>query len=123
MRALPSIDRPRRAAFVMVDLIVAISLLLIAILPIAFAFHHERTLARGYYHRVIANEILDGEFETLMAGEWKAYPEGRQAYTVDHLAATNLPAGEFLLTRRGTTIRLEWRQDGKRTGLVREGTL
>jgi hypothetical protein len=107
------------------DLAVAMALLLLILLPLAFSFHSERKLARGYYHRAIADEIVDGEFEALLAGEWKQFPEGQQLYAVRCLATTNLPPGQFLFTRRGTTIRLEWLPGRKGQGgrVVREAEL
>jgi hypothetical protein len=105
------------------DLGVAIALLLFAVLPLAFSFNYERKLARAYYHRAIAGEIVDGEFETLLAGEWQNFPEGQETYPVNSVAATNLPPGQFLFTRRGTTIRLEWRAARGTERVVREAAL
>src|SRR3954465_6677570 len=98
-----------RGGWLVMDLAVAMALLLFVMLPLAFSFNYERKLTRAYYHRAIATEIVDGEFEVLLGGEWQHFPEGQQIYTVASLAATNLPPGQFLLTKRGTSIRLEWR--------------
>jgi hypothetical protein len=63
--------------------------------------------------------------EILAAGEWRAYPEGSQPYTVHARAATNLPPGKFQLTRAGNHLRLEWSSTGKRDVgvVVREVTV
>jgi hypothetical protein len=53
-------------------------------------------------------EIVDGEIEVLAAGEWRAYHSGTQEYKASAGAATNLPAGKFLLTIRDRQLRLEW---------------
>lgn len=115
----------RSGGWLEMDLAIAMALLLLIFLPLAFSFHSERKLARAYYHRAIAAEIVDGEFEALLAGQWKERPEGQQPYAVRCLAATNLPPGEFLFTRRGTTIRLEWLPGRKGQGgrVIREATL
>ncbi len=105
------------------DLAVAMALLVLVLLPLAFSFNYERKLTRAYYHRAIATEIVDGEFEALLAGEWQNFPEGQQVYSVSALAMKNLPPGQFLLTKRGTSIRLEWRATRGTERVVREAQL
>ena len=67
-------------------------------------------------------EIVDGEMETLLAGEWRAFPAGTHEYRIDAGAATNLPPGRFLLTIADRHVRLEWRPAWKHSGgpIVRE---
>ena len=102
------------------DMVVAMSLLAVVMLPISFSFFQDQRLLRAHYTRTVAMEIVDGEFETLMAGEWKAHPEGAHRYFVENEAARNLPPGEFFLTREGDRLQLEWREKRGRT-VVREG--
>jgi hypothetical protein len=61
-------------------------------------------------------EIIDGEMEMLHAGEWRNYLEGEHAYKVVAASATNLPPGEFFLSRTGAMLRLEWRPAKKGAG-------
>jgi hypothetical protein len=52
-------------------------------------------------------------------------PEGPVPYPVHANAATNLPPGQFLLTRSGNHLRLEW-SSAKKSGfapIVREVTV
>jgi hypothetical protein len=109
----------------MIELVVAMALLAGALLPMAYSFASERRLARASYQRAVAMEIVDGEMEALVAGEWRAFPPGRQEYKVLAGAATNLPPGRCLLTVQSDKIRLEWRPDVKRQGgsVVREAAV
>jgi len=70
-------------------------------------------------------EIVDGEIEILAAGPWRGIPEGSRPYTVHANAAANLPPGQFLLTRAGNHLRLEWTAV-KKSGIgpvIREATV
>jgi hypothetical protein len=93
------------------DLVVATSILAVAILPLAFSFADEVKLIRAEYHRAVALEIVDGEMEILAAGDWKHFQEGAQDYPVHAKSAVSLPAGQFKLTRTGNHLRLEWKSE------------
>ena len=97
--------------FLMVDLVIAMAILTLAIVPLGFSFARERKALRAEYFRAAANEIVDGEMEILAAGDWKLFEDGAQTYTVHSPAAANLPAGHFQLTRTGNHLRLEWTPD------------
>jgi hypothetical protein len=90
------------------DLVVAVAILGLAIIPIGYSFAHEHKALRADYYRAVANEIVDGEAEVLEAGDWKEFPDGSHAYVVHSRAAKNLPAGHFQLTKSGKHLRLEW---------------
>ena len=114
-----------RRGFLMVDLVVAMAILSLAIVPLGFSFARERQLLKIEYLRGVADEIVDGEMEILAAGDWKSFADGAQAYTVHSRAATSLPPGHFQLTKTGNHLRLEWTPD-KRQGIgavVREVTV
>ena len=114
-----------RRGFLMVDLVVAMAILSLAIVPLGFSFARERQLLKIEYLRDVADEIVDGEMEILAAGDWKSFPDGMQAYTVHARAAASLPPGHFQLTKTGSHLRLEWTPD-KRQGIgavVREVTV
>ena len=100
--------RLSRHGFLNVELIVAISILGLVMLPLAYGFVHEAKALRAFYRDAIAMEILDGEMEVLAAGEWKTAMEGREEYKPNAAAMTNLSAGQFVLTREGKAMRLEW---------------
>lgn len=115
---------PRRQhAFLMNELVVAMAILASAMIPLAFAYYQDHQACRACYRRAIAMELVDGEMEVLLAGEWRAYAEGAQTYAIKAGALTNLGKGEFQLTRSNNFVRLEWRPaTGTQGGTVsREG--
>ena len=101
-------QKNRQQGILMMDLAMAVIILSLAILPLAFTFAKERDVMRADYFRAVADEIVDGEMEILVAGDWKNFPEGAQPYKVQSNAAANLPPGHFELTKNGKYLRLEW---------------
>ena len=114
-----------RSAFLMVELLVAMALVVVILLPFAYAFTGERRIALASYQRAVAMEIVDGETEALVAGQWRAYPPGTHDYHVHAGAATNLPPGRFLLTVQPDKVRLRWQPALKDHGgpVTREAVL
>lgn len=92
----------------MVELLVAVALLIGMLFPLAYSFATERRLARSYYQRAVAMEIVDGEMEVLLAGQWHAFSPGTHDYSVHAGAATNLPPGRFILSVQPDKLRLRW---------------
>ena len=122
------IQAPRFAkqrGIVMAELTMAMAILVIAMLPLAFSVNSDARLFRATYQRAVAMEIVDGEIEILAAGAWRNFPEGAHPYSVSARAAANLPAGQFQLTRAGQHLRLEWSSAKKRGvgPVVREVTV
>jgi len=95
----------------MLDLFLAMAILALAILPVAYSYVKDTRALRAEYFRGVAMEIVDGEIEVLAAGEGRSFPEGSQPYLVHAGSAASLPAGRFLLTRTGPHLRLEWTSD------------
>ena len=114
--------RQRCGGFTLVEIMVAIGIVVLVMLPMALSVAREQSLFRAYYYQAVALEIVDGEMEILAAGEWQQVPEGIQTWAVKAEAAHSLPTGRFLLTRRETNLRLEWVPDKKGRGgkVVRE---
>jgi hypothetical protein len=112
-----------RGGALIAELVVAMALMLAALFPVAYSVVSEKRVARSYYEHAVAMEIVDGEMETLMAGEWRAFAPGTHPYRVQAGAAGNLPAGTFLLTIQDHKVRLEWRPMAKHHGgpVTREG--
>ncbi len=69
-------ERSREHAFLMTEMLVALAILLGALLPLAYSLVSEKRLARAAYQRAVAMELVDGEMEVLVAGEWRAMPVG-----------------------------------------------
>ena len=114
----------RKAAMLMTELMVAIAFLSVAVLPLALSFAKEHQYLRNYYQRAVAVEMVDGEMELLVAGEWQGYPNGRHVLTPTGSAVTNLPPGTLELTVNEKRLRLEWRPNERNQGssVIREGT-
>ena len=114
--------RARRGAMI-TELIVAMAIIVLALIPLATSLFQEQKLLRASYHKAVAMELIDGEMEILLAGEWREFKPGAQPYPLPGLAATNLPPGGATLTITGNRLRLEWLpEDGKRGArVVREG--
>ena len=107
------------------EMMAAIAILTIAILPLGYALNSNSKQIRASYQRAVAIEIVDGEMEILAAGGWHDIPEGTRPYSVHLNAAANLPAGGFVVSRDGNKLRLEWRA-AKNPGsgaVIREATV
>jgi hypothetical protein len=115
----------RQCGVLMTEMVVAMAIIVIAVLPLAFLTGYEQKLLRIEYNKAVAMEIVDGEMEVLAAGEWRAFKQGTQPYPVRAAAAKNLLPGRFELTITGKHLRLEWRPDQKGEGgkVVREVTV
>jgi hypothetical protein len=115
----------KQRGIVMAELVLAMGIVIIAMLPLSFSVSSDARLFRATYQRAVAMEIVDGEMEILAAGEWRNFPEGAHPYTVHANAAANLPPGRFQLTRADRHLRLEW-SSAKKQGIgpvVREVTV
>ena len=114
--------RHNARGFLMIELIVAISILVLAVFPLALSFLGDQKLSRAYYHRALAMEIVDGEMEALAAGGWRSFSPGAHPYATRAVSATNLPPGQFMLTVKDDRVRLEWVPVRRNTGggFVRE---
>lgn len=121
----PLHPRARRRGSLMIELLAAMTILIGSLIPLAYSITSERRLARAYYERAVAMEIVDGEMEVLLAGAWRAFTPGTHDYQVNAAAATNLPPGKLSLTVADRTLRLEWVPSVKHHGgkVVREAKL
>ena len=120
-----STTRRRTRGFLLMDITVALAILGLAVLPLAYSFVRERQVLKIDYCRSVADEIVDGEMEILVAGAAKDLPDGAQNYAVNAAAATQLPPGHFQLAKAGKHLRLEWMPDVRRgfAPVVREADL
>jgi len=100
-----------RGGFLNLELVVAIAILAVVMLPLGGAWYHETKLLRAYYSDAVTMEILDGEMEVLAAGEWRSFPEGRHELKPKANALRNLSAGKFIFTRDAQRARLEWQPE------------
>lgn len=96
------------AGSILIEAAVAVAILTLTVIPFSFLMNQERAACRAAYHRAVAMEVVDGEMEILVAGEWRAYKPGRHAYEVAGRSATNLPPGQFVLSVDDQRLSLEW---------------
>ena len=127
-KAAPQVGKiPARhtRGFLEVDMMVGLAILMLAVLPLGYAFVRERQVLKIEYCRSVADEIVDGEMEILVAGAARNLPDGTQNYSVHAAAASQLPPGHFQLTKTGKRLRLEWTPTVRRgfAPVVREATL
>ena len=118
-------NRSRERGVLMTEMVVAMAIIVIAVLPLAFSIAYEQRLLRVEYNKAVAMEIVDGEMEVLAAGEWHAFKQGTQPYPVHAKAAKNLLPGGFELTITSRHLRLEWvpANQGEGGKVVREVTV
>ena len=104
------------------ELVVAVGILIAVLIPVGFSIIGDQKLARQYYTRAVAMEIVDGEIEVLAAGEWRTFGPGVHNYEVHANAAKNLPPGVFTLSVDADRLRLEWKPTRRGSGptVVRE---
>ena len=117
--------RLARCGFLQVDLVVALAIFSIGMMPLGYSFVRERQMLKIEYQRSVADEIVDGEMEILAAGAGRDFPDGSQTYPVRSRAATVLPPGHFELTKSGNHLRLEWMPNAHRGvgAVIREATM
>ncbi len=114
--------RSRKTGFAGIDLLVALGIVFVALLPLSASWVHEQKLLRVYYYRLIATEIVDGELERLSAGDWTNHAPGVHRLQPALRSVTNLPPGEFRFVRSEKRLRVEWKPAGKNGGgnVIRE---
>ncbi len=104
----------------MMEMIVAISVLALALIPLAHGFASQfREMKRGYY-KSVAEQVLDGHREILARGEWRKHPVGRSIYVIKNTAFESLPDGETTLdvARNGDRVTLTLIWTSPRVGTV-----
>ncbi len=123
-RHVPRSQLGREAGALMTELMIGLAILGIAVFPLAYSFTKEHQYLRGCYQRAVAMEIVDGEMEVLLAGEWRSFTNGVHTLTTDARSATNLPPGTLQLTVAGKALRVEWlpAETGQGGKIVREAT-
>ena len=115
----PGKHQSRRGALE-VDMLIALTLLFAAAIPLMCTFSTDARGLRFGYDRAVAMECVDGEMEILAAGAWRNQPLGTNQITLSGNAAKNLHPPTATLIRQAGSIRVEWRPDGRRAVIARE---
>jgi hypothetical protein len=116
--------RRRETAALMTELMVALGFLCAAVIPLGYSFAKEHKYLRTCYQRSLAMELVDGEMEILLAGEWRAYTNGVHRLAPATPATANLPPGTLQFTLTDKKLTLEWQPGGPDEGgkVIREAT-
>lgn len=101
-------DSRRDRGFLMTDLVVAMAILGLVLVPLTLTLLPQQRLVTVSYERAVLLELLDGELEVLRAGAWTDWGPGRHVYDVRGEARRSLPEGEFRLIVTPERLRLEW---------------
>ncbi len=104
-------NRPKashRSGLLMTEAMIALAIVSIAILPLAYSFAQENKYLRRCYERSVAIEVVDGEMEIIRAGGWRQFTNGVHTLTTTARSATNVPPGELRLTLTDKQARVEW---------------
>lgn len=96
------------SGLLMTEMLIALAVVSLAILPLAYSFAQENKYLRRCYERSVAIEVVDGEIEILRAGGWRQFTNGVHTITTTARSATNLPPGELRLTLTDKQARVEW---------------
>tara|TARA_B100001971_G_C18197556_1_gene542459 strand:+ start:500 stop:883 length:384 start_codon:yes stop_codon:yes gene_type:complete len=106
--------RKEQGSVLLAELIGAMLVLTLAMMPIILMLAKDQQTCRKYYFKAVAMEVVDGEMEVLRAGYWKEFEQGVQTYPTTANSVTNLPEGELLLTLEAKRMRLEWKPKEER---------
>lgn len=98
----------RNRGSLIIELLIAVAVLMLAVFPLALSFLGDQKLARAYYYRAVAMEIVDGEMETLAAGFWRSFQPGVHPFAPQAESVSQLPPGRFQLSITGDHVRLAW---------------
>ena len=111
-----------RSGSMITELVVAMAILSLAFLPLMGSYGQVQKSVRASYQKAVAMELIDGEMEILLAGQWREFKPGEQPYPLHGDSAKNLPPGKATLTITGNRVRLEWTPDKRGAGgkIIRE---
>ena len=86
-----------RKKFLMIEIVIALGIIAVVMIPLASAFFREGRMLRALYYQSVAEQVLDGEREVLAAGEWRNYPVGEYICLIDNDAFKHLPEKKVVL--------------------------
>lgn len=97
-----------RSGGLLPDLAVALLLLTVALLPLAYSFASQRRLLQAEMDRAAVVQLVDGELELLLAGPWKKLPEGSSPVTLRTNGMARVVSGDCVVSKRGRALKIEW---------------
>lgn len=97
-----------RAGGLLPDLAVALLLLTVALLPLAYSFASQRRLLQAEMDRAAVVQLVDGELELLLAGPWKNLPDGSSTIVLRTNGMARAVAGTCVVMKQGRALKIEW---------------
>ena len=121
----PTSRAAKRLAFVQLDVALAVSILLLVFIPFSVTSSSKLDLARRQHFEAVALQMIDGELDVLMAGEWQKFSPGEHKITPPGEAVKTLPVGEFILVVKENQLSIAWvpEKEAKWGRVEREVTL
>jgi len=113
VKTIASTTTRRRNGSLQADLVSALGLAALVVIPLGYGFlNHQRLVRNEAIHAVVLT-LLDGEMEVLAAGELRSFNPGTHPYPLRGVAADRLPPGHCSLIRttlpdQATSLTLEW---------------
>ena len=108
MKLQPTTRLAKRLAFIQMDVVLGIALLLLVFIPFSVTSSGELDLARRQQFQAVALQMIDGEMDVLLAGERQKYAAGEHTITPPGEAVQSLPEGKFVLTVGEKELTLAW---------------
>ena len=105
MTLRPTSRLAKHLAFIQLDLMLAVSILMLLFIPFGVTSSGKLDLARRQHFEAVALQMIDGELDVLLAGERQKYPLGE---TPPGEAVKTLPVGEFILIVKEKQLFLAW---------------
>ena len=114
-----------RLAFIQLDLMLAVSILMLLFIPFGVTSSGKLDLARRQHFEAVALQMIDGELDVLLAGERQKYPLGEHKITPPGAAVKTLPVGEYILVVKENQLSIAWvpEKEAKWGRVEREVTL
>ena len=93
--------------WIQVDLMIAISLISLMLIPMSMTVHIERVYLKQLQERAVIGQVLDGELEFLLAGGLKPFGVGE--HSLPDLQSP-IGKGSFSLVVTEKELKVEWRR-------------
>ena len=125
MTLRPTSRLAKHLAFIQLDLMLAVSILMLLFIPFGVTSSGKLDLARRQHFEAVALQMIDGELDVLLAGERQKYLLGEHKITPPGEAVKTLPVGEFILIVKEKQLYLAWvpEKEAKWGRVEREVTL
>lgn len=98
----------RRRGGILMELLVALALLALVLLPLAGGFAGQRRMAKQLSQRLVLTELIDGEMEFIAAGRWRRFTEGTNTLEIEMPPGFLPPPGRTFVIRNVNHFKVVW---------------